>query len=170
MTTTSQRNKKCQIHGEQGEQTALEYLTARAHGVKVEMINGLLDMLVHGVYIEVKSCSDIIVREGEHKHRHGRFTLLSQQHEELVKTDGYYLFIVFSVSALGLDEETYHLYDPDAPQKSLIKPIHIFMVRARGMPYYHQVTWTTAKKYARSFNFGKLLVKDRKMTGSLEGE
>ena len=170
MTTTSQRNKKCQMHGEQGEQTALEYLTAHAHGVKVDMINGLLDMLIQDTHIEVKSCSDIIVREGEHKHRHGRFTILSQQHEELVKTDGYYLFVVFSVSDLRLDEETYHLYDPDAPQRPLIKPVKIFMVRARSMPYYHQVTWTTAQKYECSFNFRKLLVKERKMTGSLEGE
>lgn len=161
MTTTSQRNKKCQLHGEQGEQTALDYLRARAPGVKVEMINGLLDIVVRNTFVEVKSCSERVVNGVDLKPRYGRFTFLPQQHEELRLTDGYYLFVVLS----GPEDYTGDPYlprDDDHPGlRHLSKPVHIFMIAARELPYYRQMSWTTVIKYEHSFPFGKLVVTDR---------
>ena len=82
-------------NGKKAEELAQEIIIEAFKDAEIEIINDLIDFVVNGKYIEVKSC-DKYISDKSHTtgRRRGRFILNKRQHEFLVKHDGLYLFIV----------------------------------------------------------------------------
>ena len=87
MVGNAESNKRAKENGRKAEELADELLA------DLLIVNKLLDGILDGRPIEIKSCQEFVKNQG--RWRHGRFQLLKKQHEELLKRDGLYLFIVF---------------------------------------------------------------------------
>ena len=87
--------KRAKVNGLKAETKAAEYLSSFFNPTNVEFINDIADFYVGGKYIEVKSCQAWQKDTSHSKNRRrGRFVLYKNQHEFLLKNDGYYLFLV----------------------------------------------------------------------------
>lgn len=65
----------------------------------VDFINGIIDFCFHDkCYVEVKSCQKIISSgNAKYPYRKGRFTLYTDQHDELCSVNGLYCFFLFDI-------------------------------------------------------------------------
>jgi len=88
--------KRAKENGLKAEEIAKEFLPKFFDTVKVEFINSLIDFYVNGHYIEVKSCLEwqIDSSHGEKGRRRGRFVIYKDQHDFLLKNNGFYLFVM----------------------------------------------------------------------------
>jgi hypothetical protein len=90
----------------------------------VKAINTLLDRLVCIAPVDMKTCQYRISAEGERITRAGRFSLHQSEHDNLIREDGFYLFVV---------------------QKHVGTPI-MWLSPAAEVPFFHQLSWTVAIK------------------------
>ena len=81
------RNKKASENGQKAEKIIAKQLN-------LTIINSIYDALLEDKIVEIKSCQEWH-NNGEGRCR-GRFVLDDEQHEFLVKNDGYYLFVLFT--------------------------------------------------------------------------
>jgi len=86
-------NALAKANGIRSENVFGNYMKTKNYHVK--QLNDLIDMVVDGSYVEIKSCQDYIL-DRSHKNvvRKGRFVLDEEQHEFLVGHDGYYVFVL----------------------------------------------------------------------------
>ena len=101
MSGDSESNRRARDNGVIGEETA-EELLRQIYTIKaVERVNELIDFVVQGTWVEVKSCQKAIVdRSVRSGWRKGRFVLDINQHNALQNKDGYYFFIVLEDGTL----------------------------------------------------------------------
>lgn len=87
-------NSVAKKNGNWGEDIAIHFLQAKFGDVTY--VNDLIDFYTDsGIPIEVKTCQEFINRvDNKGDLRHGRFTMMKDQHELLLAQGGYYLFIV----------------------------------------------------------------------------
>jgi len=84
---------KARHNGIDNEQYVIELLKKQMNDIN--HLNLLIDLKVNNKYFEIKSCQEYIEDKSfKNKKRHGRFFFYKEQHEFLVKNDGYYIFIV----------------------------------------------------------------------------
>jgi len=83
-------NLKAKKNGIQMELTALDILP------KLELTNDKIDAILDDKLIEIKSCQKYVIDVSRKttQTRFGRFRLNKDQHEYLVKNNGYYFFIL----------------------------------------------------------------------------
>lgn len=118
MTTTT-RNRKAREDGDLGEAIALKWITDLSPSARVKVLNTLFDMVINDRYVEVKTCAEEISAPGKNPFRPGRFTLHPDQHLQLVKNDGFYLFVVLRIA----------------------KPPAIWLAAAKTVYYHRQIAW-----------------------------
>lgn len=117
--------KKASLNGQYFENAMYNYLSI-LYG-RVKYINKEIDLFVNGKYIEIKSCQEWQTDNSANgKRRHGRFVLDKKQHVELLKNEGYYLFVVHNEK----------------------KIIFVKMLPAAAIDFKRLITWTTIKKIA----------------------
>ncbi len=63
-------------------------------------LNDLIDFMVNGHYVEIKSCQKEIYDSSHQNFRSGRFVMSKEQHDFLVKNNGYYYFIAFEIGKI----------------------------------------------------------------------
>jgi len=68
---------------------------ASKHFNNLKLIFKLIDAELNGIPAEIKSCQEFITdKSRKNGLRHGRFRLHKHQHDELIRLNGVYLFIV----------------------------------------------------------------------------
>ncbi|MBW2561591.1 MAG: hypothetical protein JRE40_12160 [Deltaproteobacteria bacterium] len=87
-----ERNRRAKENGCIGEEVGLNIL--RKIFNSVEFVNKLVDVIADDKNVEVKTCQEW--QSNGNRRCRGRFVLDREQHNKLLKTDGYYLFIVIS--------------------------------------------------------------------------
>ncbi len=82
-------------NGIDAEKLAEKVIKEAFDSARVNYVNELIDFVVNGRFVEVKSCEQYIVdRSHTTNRRRGRFMLNKKQHEFLQENNGLYLFIV----------------------------------------------------------------------------
>ncbi len=59
-------------------------------------LNDLIDFMVNGHYVEIKSCQKEIYDSSHQNFRSGRFVMNKGQHQYLVSENGYYYFMLYN--------------------------------------------------------------------------
>ena len=103
-----------------------DYAKRRLPGI--EWIGGLCDAQFGSRPIDVKGCEVWYSREDKPNaiRRAGRFTLIEEQHNELMSKGGFYFFIIHVGELV----------------------IKSFLVPASKIPFHRQVSWTSVKRFA----------------------
>jgi len=87
--TSTYFKRKAKQNGKNMEAKAAEYFKG------LKLIFNIIDAELNGVPTEIKSCQEFITdRSRKNAKRYGRFRLHEYQHNELLKQNGVYLFIV----------------------------------------------------------------------------
>ena len=121
MTGDSNSNKRARENGDIGEDVAMSLMRKHTQDRAIIRVNGLIDFIAGGKWIEVKTCQIQTIDQTRPSHfRTGRFVLDIEQHEALIRRDGYYMFIVLKDAAL----------------------IKHKMIRASEIKFVNNLTWT----------------------------
>ena len=121
MTGDSESNARAWANGAKGEDEAMQLMRKHTQDRAIIRVNGLIDFIAGGKWIEVKTCQIQTIDQTRPSHfRTGRFVLDIEQHEALIRRDGYYMFIVLKDAAL----------------------IKHKMIRASEIKFVNNLTWT----------------------------
>lgn len=88
-------NEKAKLNGLNGEKVFMNFFSNKEYQLK--QINDIVDFVLRGQYIEVKTCQ-YYINDFTHLNvlRRGRFTLNKEQHDFLLSKNGYYYFILMA--------------------------------------------------------------------------
>ena len=94
MFMTDEHQEKAYQNGKRGEREAAPFLQRLLD--RIEFINAGYDYLANNsIPIEVKSCQEWqATAHTSSKRRRGRFILVEKQHQDLIESGGFYMFIV----------------------------------------------------------------------------
>jgi hypothetical protein len=102
--------------------------------LNIQKVNEVIDGVLAGCNIEIKSCQRVITDNSHsNNQRTGRFLLTEAQHNLLVKSDGFYLFLVVEARQPQNPLEPIKLY------KGFLLPARQLVIKINGVK---GIPWT----------------------------